>query len=251
MALKVQNFRPLFLSVKAANWRMNDEHSEYADAEFKHVRLQALERDDRTCQFCGFRAPKWQEVHHLNDDHSDNRPENLATACSFCHMCQHIGLAGRNEEAILVWLPEIEQYQLNHIVRSMLVVRRWADGVSAERKTRPSMRKAVAAQADAVGSLEASLRARAAMAEELIGTSRPLELANIMLNMPDSLYEKRTEFLDGIRLLPTGHRKQGGEDIMPKMVDSWLTTGGPYANLNPRTWITIVRQHLPEIAEAT
>ena len=105
----------------------------------------------------------------------------------------------------------------------------------------------MAAQADAVGSLEASLRARAVMAEELIGTSRPLELADIMLNMPNSLYGKRAEFLDGIRLLPMGHRRQGGEDIMPKMVDSWLTTGGPYANLNPRTWATIVRQHSPDL----
>lgn len=236
---------PLVLSVKATNWRMYDEDSAEADAEFKHVRLKVLERDDRTCLFCGFRAPKWQEVHHKDDDHSNNNPKNLVTACMFCHSVQHIGLAGRNKEAVLAWLPEIPQDRLHHVVRSILVVCRWADTLALDRRQRPEVIRAARGMAEAAKGLETKLRAREADAERLFGTSDPLELANILFQMPDALYAKRADFLKGLRLLPLGRRVQEGGDKMPEIIDSWLGTGGPYSNLNPRTWVSILRQHVP------
>jgi intracellular multiplication protein IcmJ len=236
-------FLPLVLSVKAVNWRMFDDASADADAEFKLVRLKVLERDDRTCQFCGFRAPKWQEVHHRNDDHSDNSPKNLVTACSFCHMVQHIGLAGRNKEATLVWLPEVPQDRLHHLVRSILVVRHWSDGLAADRRQRQEIARAAKEMADAAEGVMTKFIARAADAERLIGTSDPTTLANILLQMPDALYAKRAEFLNGIRLLPLGRRQQNGVEKMPEVIESWLGTGGPYANLNPRTWVSLLRQY--------
>jgi intracellular multiplication protein IcmJ len=241
------NLLPLVLSVKAANdWRMYDDAAGEADAEFKHVRLKVLDRDDRTCQFCGFRAPKWQEVHHRNDDHADNRPQNLVTACMFCHMCQHIGLAGRNKEAVLAFIPEIPQDRLHHVVRSILVVRRWADGIAADRRQRPELVKGARDMAESAQALETKLRGREADAQRLIGTSDPLELANILLQMAadaGALYDKRADFLAGIRLLPVGRRVQGGSDKMGEIIDSWLGTGGPYANLAPRTWVSLLKQH--------
>ncbi len=65
-----KQLKPLFLSVKTLNWRMNDRHSQDADMEFSRVRKKALERDAYTCRFCGFKNNKWQEVHHVNDDHA-------------------------------------------------------------------------------------------------------------------------------------------------------------------------------------
>lgn len=79
-----------------AGWRRDDWMAADADAEFKLVRQKVLERDEHTCRFCGFRAPKWQEVHHLDDNHHNNDPDNLVTACMFCHMVHHLGLAGEN-----------------------------------------------------------------------------------------------------------------------------------------------------------
>jgi intracellular multiplication protein IcmJ len=234
---------PLVLSVKAANWRMDDRDSESADAEFKHQRLKALERDDRTCRFCGFRAPKYQEIHHFNDDHHDNRVENLITACPFCHAVQHIGLAGKSKKAVLAWIPEIPQDRLHHVMRSIYLVCHWAQGVEKDRRLRVEVVRAAAEQAQAAKSLESKLLARTAEAEKRFVTSDALELGDIlhqMANNSPALYERRADFLQGLRLLPLSKWMEGGKDKMPDMIDSWQGTGGPYANLNPRAWMSVL-----------
>lgn len=236
--------RPLVLSVKSKNWRMFDDHSAGADAEFEHVKRKALERDKRTCVFCGFRAMAWQEVHHKNDDHADHRLENLLTTCSYCHKCQHIGRAGKFQEAVLAWLPELSQAQLHHIVRSIQVAQYEAEKAKITRGMRPEAQQSIKQIADAASTLFGRLKARQVQAEDRIGTSDPLELANIMLAMPDELYNKRSDFLHGVRLLPLGVQYQDGGDIMPKIVESWCNSGGPYANMRPQTWVGLAKSHL-------
>jgi intracellular multiplication protein IcmJ len=231
---------PLLLSVKAANWRTTDDASGEADDEFALVRRKALQRDGYTCRFCTFKAPKWQEVHHLNDDHSDNRLPNLVTACMFCHLCQHIGLAGRNREATLAWIPEIPQDQLNHVMRAILVVERWAEQATVRREA-PNMIDVAVRMAGSAKSMRSKLMEREADAERLFRTHDPSEMANALLAMPDSLYEKRGDFLKGLRLLPLGRREKGGVDKMPEIVDVWMGTGGSFAPLPPPTWVGILR----------
>ena len=238
---------PLVLSVKAANWRMNDEDSEEADAEFRHVRLQALKRDDRACRFCGFEALKYQEVHHLNDDHADNRLQNLVTACGFCHSVQHIGLAGKLRESTLAWIPELSQDRLHHLVRTLLVARRWASGVQTDRRQRNEVVRAAADLAQSAEAIYAKLKARSAEAEKRFVTSDPAELGMILHDIATTeataaMYGRRAEFLAGLRLLPLGRRMNGGKDSMPDMIDSWLGSGGPYAGLQPRTWLSVLNQ---------
>lgn len=227
----------LRLSVKAKNWRMYDTNSEHADAEFQLVRKKVLDRDDYTCRLCNFKATKWQEVHHVNDDHSDNRKDNLWTVCSYCHMCQHIGLAGRNQEAVLVWLPEIPQDRLHHMVRTIQVAERWAETSTMARNVRSDMIRTAKTISEGANSLMAKFRERQLVAEQKLGTSDLSEIANIMLTMPDDIYERRGDFLHGFRMLPLGIRKQENDDVMSRMVDSWLDAGGPYVNLRPTSWL--------------
>ena len=237
---------PLFLSVKALNWRMNDKNSLDADMEFRGVRKKALERDNHTCRFCGFKNNKWQEVHHLNDDHHDNRHENLITACPFCHMCQHIGLAGAHREAILIYRPEITQVQLHHLVRTALVADAHYESLKAEDQTGTQKRSPnlkLAAEAAEMGkSLMAALKSSADGARQLLDTSDPVDLANAMMLLPDEAYARRRESLAGIRLLPLGVRNKGSENIMTSMIDSWRTGGAAYSNLQPNTWKTLISQ---------
>lgn len=44
------------------------------------------------CEECGF-IPKHEcqlDVHHRDEDHSNNAPENLVTLCANCHRLKHI-----------------------------------------------------------------------------------------------------------------------------------------------------------------
>lgn len=237
---------PLVLSVKAANWRMTDSGSENADTVFRHQRKRALERDNYTCQACGFRHVKWQEVHHLDDNHANNDHDNLATLCPYCHMVQHFGLAGRNGEAVLVFMPEIAQADLHHLVRSIQFARSWSDGITRGTRGTPNIDSLRTARdiSDAAGTLDSELKARTADAERLIGTSDALELANILmsvsLNNP-KVYDRRAEWLHGIRLLPLGVRRDGSKDVMTEMVSGWSAPGGPYSGLVPKTWMQLLK----------
>ena len=63
----------------------------------------------RSCQFCGLEAAGWQERFHLNGDHDDERSANIVSACVLCYLCQHLERWSIDQEAILIWLPELTQ----------------------------------------------------------------------------------------------------------------------------------------------
>nr|WP_250807670.1 HNH endonuclease [Neorhizobium tomejilense] len=238
---------PLFLSVKALNWRANDRNSHEHDAEFQRVRKKALDRDNHTCRFCGFRNNKWQEVHHFNDDHADNRLENLITTCPYCHMCQHIGLAGANKEAILIYRPELSQVQINHLVRTAQIAERIYDSMRAEQadqvqnKKNANLKTAQEA-AEMAKTFMAALKSSADGARAMLGTSEPVDLANALLLLPDEAYARRRESLRGIRLLPLGVRMSGSDNQMLAMVESWRMSS-QYSNLQPSSWKALVHQY--------
>ena len=240
--LKKQPLLPLTLNVKKAQWRVDDPNFGEADRGFDQVRRRALERDDYTCRFCAFRSPKWQEVHHFNDDHHDNSLENLVTACQYCHMCQHIGLWGSKREAVLIWLPELSQVDLNHMVRTIQVARYWAGLREAEAGSAVAgaQHRAAAASArayaDAAAGLFAAFKARADKADDYFKTSDSHDLANVLMLTPEEAFRNKDSWTRGLRLLPLGTRKTGNEDVVPRWLETWLGPGGPYAGAKPDTW---------------
>lgn len=229
---------PLIPSVKALNWRMNDQGSEAADAEFQQVRVKVLQRDNYVCAGCGFRSTKYQEVHHRDDDHANNDPKNLITACTFCHMVQHIGLAGKNKEAVFIWLPEISQADLHHVVRNALVAKRNYEIVKKDMQAQTNKVKASRFLDEAASSIMNALMDRMAEAEQRL-SSDPLEVGDALMLLDDVVYDKRADFLSGMRLLPLGVRMNSGQNDMDKIVDGWLETGGPYNGLQPTSWQTL------------
>ena len=80
-------------AVKApSKWRANDAGSAQADMQFRLVRSVVLRRDRYTCRGCEAWGGRLRlQVHHRDNDHQNNSPENLVTLCVFCHAVFHAG----------------------------------------------------------------------------------------------------------------------------------------------------------------
>lgn len=85
-------------------------------AEWKRVRLIAMEREDWTCVCCGHRAQKWMNAHHVKDS-GIHTPENLAPVCVACHAVLHIGLS-LMKKVIEIWNCELSQVEIVQQTRS-------------------------------------------------------------------------------------------------------------------------------------
>ena len=230
---------PLILGVKCSNYRATDPDAAEKDAAFREPRKKVLERDRYTCRFCGFTSRVGQEVHHVNDDHGDHSLGNLVTTCTLCHMVFHFGLAGRRGVASLIWCPELKQTEINHLVRTCAVALSWSqkmDDVSAAKRAAPTntggsdlfaMARDMVQTAHGITTTLASRRANA---EDLLGTSDPTIIADLLLAMEPDQYANRERFLKGIRLYP--HT----DAISSALVDQWASPSGPMQALRPNIW---------------
>jgi len=199
---------PLVLSAHPSAWTAEAERGEReADAAVTAI-----------CQFCGQPTAGWDEPYHLNDDHADSTPANLALSCKLCHLTQHLNRLEIDSEAVLIWLPEMAQAAVNGLARHIHVTCR-AFGISpiygqaANTTSVPGSSAPLAAYR--------ALHERAATADIRLGTSSPRQLGAALLELPPSQYERRATLLGGIRLLPLGRLFQTGRDIYPAMLRDW------------------------------
>lgn len=79
----------------------------------------ALERDGFRCRFCGFRSSH-NTIHHGNDLHSDNHPDNLWACDSVCHGWNHLGEID-DQLGVIAYLPGISAADINHLQRAVMV----------------------------------------------------------------------------------------------------------------------------------
>lgn len=80
---------------------------------------QILERDNFTCQHCGYYSPRhlYLEIHHKNGRPDDRSESNLEATCHFCHAPHHLGDA-LQRGAMLVAL-DMPQSAISRLARLM------------------------------------------------------------------------------------------------------------------------------------
>ncbi len=201
--------RPTVLSAHPSAWTTDAEQGTVGE----------LVNDTASCQFCGQPTAGWQKAFHLNDDHADNTPDNLAVACPLCHLPQHLGRPEIDREARLIWLPEMKQGTLMVLIRHIhlaCVETRLPAGYGALASMRTS-----ALGASAAYHAYRTLFDRAAVAEIRLGTASPRLLGAALRGMPAADYARRSALLAGIRLLPIGRLFRDGQDIYPNILRDW------------------------------
>lgn len=222
MSIRPKNKNKIVLSVKRGAFRSDDPSSEEADKDFKAIRPKILSRDNHTCQYCGFRSEKYQEVHHIDDDHSNNDESNLITTCPLCHSCFHIGLSGTYNRGDIIRLdPElgISQAELNQLVRVLWV---------AEESSDQSIKMI------AVKNL-ARLTKQTVSADRKLGTTDPLVVGDYLLQLSDEDYNMREKVLKEYYFLP---KKSG---YAPQF-NFWKSS--VFKNIPSNDWQEISKQKL-------
>ncbi|MBK67264.1 MAG: type IV secretion protein DotN [Rickettsiales bacterium] len=196
----------------------------YKGDDLKQLKSKIFERDNHTCQFCGFHAEKYQEILHQDMNPQNYQIDNLVTSCTFCHQVFHLERVEEMRSGVLIWLPEIGQAALHHIMRAIYVAR----------VTQGPM-------ADAARSAYDVLMERKNGVKERIGTDDPSVLARILQDfLEDREYHARDKKLAGLRILPLDRRiiKEGDLDFnqFPQMLAYWRSKKGPFGEKMPSTW---------------
>ena len=110
-----QTLFPLKLMASPGAWRLHSARN--VDERFKSHEKRVFDRDKYTCRFCGFQARLYQDVVNLDGNFTNNKLDNLATACCFCSQCffmESVGVGGYGG-GTLVHLPELSQPELNSL----------------------------------------------------------------------------------------------------------------------------------------
>lgn len=108
---------PIILTARRGNWQRFKARER--NQRFLAIQKKIFERDNNTCRYCGFAANKHQVVVNHDQNYSNNKANNLVTACIFCAQCFFLDQIGKNNNTggYVIYLPEITQADLNHTCR--------------------------------------------------------------------------------------------------------------------------------------
>ncbi len=202
-----------------------------ATANNEELKNKIFERDGYQCRYCGFVSKKYQQINHINGDVTDNKASNLATCCIFCHQCFNLDKVSEMRSGVLIWLPEIEQYKLHHIARSIYVAR-ISQGPMAD---------------TARNTLDMIIERREE-AKKRIFTDDPYILSMVFSDLlSERHYAAREEKIDGIKLFPLDRRIIREVDLefnqFPQILAFWRSKDGPFGGKLPNKWINMYKEN--------
>lgn len=204
---------PLSLGIKRKAFRANDASAKHADGIFDARRETALRGTSYRCVRCGYESVSEAKgtkktrlhVHHLDDDHHNNEPDNLAPHCSLDHAYHHIGCdaattggsQGWASRMRIAYVPELAAEDLNHLQR--------ACGAAMSNDSE----RAIALEIiDLLGVLSGPVK-------DEFGTYKAKDFAACFSSMSDGQYEQRYEYIEGLRVLFSPELLQGvGQEML-------------------------------------
>ncbi len=161
------------------------------DENFSNFRQRILDRDDYTCQLCGFQASSFMDIFNLDGDYRNNAQDNLVVSCPFCIQCHFLEMVGKTDfgGGSLIYLPEMTQIELNGLVHILFIAIANTTDFSVEAQN-----------------IFNSLRLRSKSLEKAYGDgmSNPHIMGQMLIDTPMSNREDvKNQMLNGVRLLPS------------------------------------------------
>ena len=191
----------LMLNVSRQSWKMSSVHGTEFDVayqkKYKPVWDGVWERDNYKCFYCNFYSKKYQEIHHINNNHDDNSEKNLTTICPLCHKNFHLDSVSTSNGGKIIWLPDMSQQELNYILRAIFIANDYSKEIEEKGGEDQDGFYKIAKL------LESFFLERADFVEKEIiaGASDPVVFANAILNMDNTTLSHADEFLSPFRLL--------------------------------------------------
>lgn len=178
----------LKLKATPGAWRMYSARK--ADPRFKSFEQKVFQRDKYTCRFCGFQAKLFQDIVNLDANYSNNKAENMVTACCFCAQCcflESVGVGGYGG-GTLIYLPEMTQSELNSLCHVLFCAITNDTGYKNSAQT-----------------VYRSFKFRSTVVEEKYGegTSDPSIFGHLLIDSGPISSDKHARIFDSIRLLPS------------------------------------------------
>lgn len=124
---------------------------------------------------------------------------------------------------MLIWLPEVSQPAVIHLVRSCHLVFH-AHGEPAHMMQRP---RADTPALRAAYRAFFSLMTLVGAAADHLGTTSPRDLGAVLISLSDQQRVLADAALRSVRLVPLGYLYQDGRDVYPDVLDAWSAPDGP------------------------
>jgi intracellular multiplication protein IcmJ len=178
----------LKLMATPGSWRLYSARK--VDERFKSYEQKIFQRDNHTCQFCGFQARLYQDVVNLDNNYTNNKLPNLVTACCFCAQCffiESVGVGGYGG-GTLIYLPELTQAELNSLCHVLFCAITNDTGYKSSAQN-----------------IYRGFKARSQLVEEKFGegTSDPAIFGQLLIDAGVNDEERRAQLFKNILLLPS------------------------------------------------
>lgn len=190
---------PLCLGIKRGEFRANDANAKQADLVFEAVRNNALRLHGYRCVRCsyesaadvkGTRKSKLQ-VHHLDDDHHNNEPENLTPHCSLDHAYHHIGCDAKTPGGSMGWASQMRIAYAPEVTAEDLNLLQRACGAAV---TSDDEREIALEIVGLLGVLAGPVK-------DVFGSFQAKDFAAVFSKMSAAEYAQRHDYVDGLRVL--------------------------------------------------